>query len=104
MTKEECEIETSKAIMKMRNQIAELKAGKQEKQMAAAGEREREKRLKNNQISLLCKYGLTEKDAQELAAEYGLLSPIYNYAKRGGCFFCPNATIKEIKYLYKNNF
>ena len=38
MTKEECEIETSKAIMKMRNQIAELKAGKQEKQMAAAGE------------------------------------------------------------------
>ena len=32
MTKEECEIETSKAIMKMRNQIAELKAGKQEKQ------------------------------------------------------------------------
>ena len=66
--------------------------------------REREKRLKNNQISLLCKYGLTEKDAQELAAEYGLLSPIYNYAKRGGCFFCPNATIKELKYLYKNNF
>ena len=38
MTKEECEIETSKAIMKMRNQIAELKAGKQENQMAAAGE------------------------------------------------------------------
>ena len=70
----------------------------------AADEREREKRLKNNQISLLCKYGLTEKDAQELAAEYGLLSPIYNYAKRGGCFFCPNATINEITYLYKNNF
>ena len=41
MTKEECEIETSKAIMKMRNQIAELKAGKQEKQMAAAGEENR---------------------------------------------------------------
>lgn len=39
-----------------------------------------------------------------MAAEYGLLSPIYNYAKRGGCFFCPNATIKELKYLYKNNF
>ena len=38
MPKEECEIETSKAIMKMRNQIAELKAGKQEKQMSAAGE------------------------------------------------------------------
>lgn len=47
---------------------------------------------------------MTEKDAQELAAEYGLLSPIYNYAKRGGCFFCPNATIKELTYLYKNNF
>ena len=31
MTKEECEIETSKAIMEMRNQIAELKSGKQEK-------------------------------------------------------------------------
>ena len=47
---------------------------------------------------------MTEKDAQELAAEYGLLSPIYNYAKRGGCFFCPNATNKQIEYLYKNNF
>ena len=47
---------------------------------------------------------MTEKDAQELAAECGLLSPIYNYSKRGGCFFCPNATIKQIKYLYKNNF
>lgn len=47
---------------------------------------------------------MTEKDAQKLAADYGLLSPIYNYAKRGGCFFCPNATIKQITYLYKNHF
>ena len=39
-----------------------------------------------------------------MAAEYGLLSPIYKHAKRGGCFFCPNATIKQLTYLYKNNF
>ena len=26
------------------------------------------------------------------ATKYDLLSPIYKYHKRGGCWFCPNAT------------
>lgn len=35
-------------------------------------------------VSLLAKYGLTQDDARELCSEYGLLSPIYSFAKRGG--------------------
>lgn len=34
-------------------------------------------------VSLLAKYGLTQDDARELCSEYGLLSPIYSFAKRG---------------------
>lgn len=52
------------------------------------------------QISLLEKYGLTEQDAIRLASEYGLLSPIYTHFKRSGCFFCPNASKEQLRYLY----
>lgn len=57
----------------------------------------------NNKLSLLEKYGYTEKMARELCEEYGLLSPSYRLSKRGGCWFCPNAKIKEheqMKRLY----
>lgn len=33
--------------------------------------------------------------AFDLCKEYDLLSPIYSYAKRGGCWFCPSATLRE---------
>lgn len=39
---------------------------------------------KSNQVSLLEKYGYTEKMAMELCRKYGLLSPIYNQNTRGG--------------------
>lgn len=39
------------------------------------------KRLKDNQVSLLDKYNLTEQDAFDLAKEYNLLSPTYSFAK-----------------------
>lgn len=35
------------------------------------------------EISLLAKYRFTENDAKELCQEYGLLSPIYHFSKRG---------------------
>lgn len=38
-------------------------------------------------------------DARELCSEYGLLSPIYSFAKRGGCWFCPNAHDCELRHL-----
>lgn len=61
----------------------------------ATDEEKRLQRLKNNQISLLAKYGYTEQMALELCKEYGLLSPIYEKSKRNGCWFCPNCTYKE---------
>lgn len=54
-------------------------------------------------LSLLEKYGYTEEMAKQKCIEYGLLSPCYELSKRGGCWFCPNAKIKEheeIKRLY----
>lgn len=57
----------------------------------------------NNAVSLLEKYGYTQKMALEKCREYGLLSPCYELSKRGGCWFCPNAKLakhKEIKKIY----
>lgn len=56
-----------------------------------------------NQMSLLEKYGYTEKMAKEKCIEYGLLSPIYSFSNRGGCWFCPNARDCELIYLRNNH-
>ena len=62
----------------------------------ASDEPKRLKRLKNNQISLLDKYGYTEGMAKAKCLEYGLLSPIYSGGgNRGGCFFCMNVKLKD---------
>lgn len=37
-----------------------------------------------SKVSLLAKYGYTEEDAVNLCKKYGLLSPIYDFARRGG--------------------
>ena len=60
---------------------------------------ERLKKDKPTKISLLEKYGYTEEMAFELCKKYGLLSPIYDFAPRGGCWFCPNARYFELKHL-----
>lgn len=58
---------------------------------------------RENQTSLLEKYGYTEKMAFELCKQYNLLSPLYDMGgMRQGCFFCPNAHIEEIARLQKN--
>ena len=56
-----------------------------------------------NQVSLLEKYRYTEEMAFELCKKYGLLSPIYDFAPRGGYWFCPNARYAELKHLRKNH-
>lgn len=58
-----------------------------------------ERAKKQGQISLLEKYGYTEEMAYSLCKEYGLLSPIYEYTNRGGCWFCPNAKKPELRHL-----
>ena len=53
----------------------------------AADEPKRLERLKTGlprKVSLLEKYGYTEEMAFELCEKYGLLSPIYDFAPRGG--------------------
>lgn len=69
----------------------------------AADEPKRLARLNENKISLLAKYGYTEKMAEQLCREYGLLSPIYKFTKRGGCFFCMNKRDSELRHLRGNH-
>lgn len=54
-------------------------------------------------ISLLEKYSVTEDDALALCRKHGLLSPIYEFAPRNGCFFCPNAKERELRHLYDHH-
>ena len=56
-----------------------------------------------NQISLLQKYGYTERMAFDLCKKYDLLSPIYDFTPRGGCWFCPNARDSELRHLRTNH-
>lgn len=69
----------------------------------AKDEQERLLRLERRQASLLEKYNCTEQDAKELCQQAGLLSPIYEFAGRGGCWFCPNARRKELRHLYDHH-
>ena len=52
-----------------------------------------------NQVSLLQKYGYTEEMAKQKCIEYGLLSPVYEFTNRNGCWFCPNMRINEMRHL-----
>ena len=65
----------------------------------AIDEPKRLERLNDKTISLLAKYGYTEADAYELCEIYDMLSPVYQYANRGGCWFCPNAKDGELRHL-----
>ena len=66
----------------------------------AADEPKRLARLGENEVSLLAKYGYTEQMAKGLCEDAGLLSPVYGFSDRGGCWFCPNAKRKELRHLY----
>lgn len=41
--------------------------------------------------------------AKQKCIEYGLLSPVYAFTNRGGCWFCPNARDMELRHLRKNH-
>ena len=70
----------------------------------AQDEQERLLRLEGGvQVSLLEKYGYTEQDARELCEDAGLLSPVYAFTDRGGCWFCPNAKRRELRHLYDHH-
>lgn len=54
-------------------------------------------------ISLLEKYKIPEARALEICRAHGLLSPVYEFAPRNGCFFCPNAKNRELRHLYDHH-
>lgn len=42
-----------------------------------------------NKRSILAENGFTQADARALCEEYDLLSPIYRFTNRSGCWYCP---------------
>lgn len=62
----------------------------------AINEPKRLERLKNtpNKRSLLAEYNITEEMTYDICRKYNLLSPTYCSLCRGGCWFCPNQSIK----------
>lgn len=53
-------------------------------------------------ISPLAAVGWTEADAKRWCLDNDLLSPIYESTDRGGCWFCHNQTIKQMRDLRHN--
>lgn len=65
----------------------------------AFDEDRRLKAMEPGSISLLEKYRINQEAAREICKSHELLSPVYQFTKRGGCFFCPNAGDEELKHL-----
>lgn len=65
----------------------------------ASDEPKRLERLDNNKRSLLAEYNYTGEMAYELCKNYGLLSSVYDFARRNGCWFCSNQSYAEFEYL-----
>ena len=55
-----------------------------------------------NKIPLPAQLGYTEAMCYDLAKSLDLLSPIYENATRGGCWFCHNQSVDQLRFLRKN--
>lgn len=55
-----------------------------------------------NKISPLATIGWTEADCRRWCEENNLLSPIYTTATRGGCWFCHNQGLDQLRQLRHN--
>ena len=68
----------------------------------AADEPMRLKSLADNQRSILADIGITEQEAWNICRQRDLLSPVYRYSYRQGCFMCANAKREEQAYVKRN--
>ena len=68
----------------------------------AADEPNRFHNLTETKKSPLVEAGWTEDDCRRWCEDNGLLSPIYTTATRGGCWFCPNQGVGQLRLLRKN--
>lgn len=58
--------------------------------------------LTEEKKSPLVEAGWTEKMCREWCEKNGLLSPIYTTATRGGCWFCHNQGVEQLRLLRRN--
>lgn len=68
----------------------------------AADEPNRFHNLSDTKKSPLVEAGWTEAMCREWCEKNDLLSPIYNTATRGGCWFCHNQGVNQLRLLRKN--
>lgn len=68
----------------------------------ASDEPNRFHNLTETKISPLVEAGWTEEMCREWCIKNDLLSPIYTTATRGGCWFCHNQGISQLRLLRKN--
>lgn len=57
--------------------------------------------LSDTKLSPLIEIGWTEADCRKWCEENGLLSPIYTQSARGGCWFCHNQSVQQLRLLRK---
>lgn len=68
----------------------------------AADEPKRFHNLTETKKSPLVEAGWTEAMCREWCEKNGLLSPIYTTSTRGGCWFCHNQSVAQLRLLRKN--
>lgn len=68
----------------------------------AADEPKRFNNLSDTKKSPLVELGWTEDDCRKWCEENDLLSPIYTTSTRGGCWFCHNQSVDQLRLLRKN--
>lgn len=69
----------------------------------AIDEPKRLSRLANNKISPLALANWSEKDCYNWCKDNDLLSPIYTDSARGGCWFCHNQGVNQLRLLRKKH-
>ena len=90
-----CNIQRDCKVRPIQKYMKSLPQDTQQYVGLATDEQDRLMRLQEKQISLLEQYACSESEAWELCHRYGLLSPVYDFTDRNGCWFCPNAKLPE---------
>ena len=67
----------------------------------AADEPNRFHNLTERKRSPLVEWDVTEAEARKICEDLGLLSPIYTQSARGGCWFCHNQGVQQLRLLRK---
>lgn len=67
----------------------------------AADEPNRFRNLTDRKRSPLAEHDITEAEARKICEELDLLSPIYTQSARGGCWFCHNQSVNQLRLLRK---